>query len=462
MFFTQYYLDCLSQASYMIADEKTGQAVVIDPRRDVSEYLADARAHGLTVVGVINTHFHADFVAGHLEMADATGAWIGYGRHAETEYPIRKLAEGERISLGDVVLEIMETPGHTPESISVLVYEQADDTVAYGVLTGDALFIGDVGRPDLLASVGVTAEELGGMLHDSVQNKLMALPDEVRVFPAHGAGSACGKNLSTEKQSTIGEQRATNYACAPMSREDFVALVAAGQPAAPGYFAYDADLNRKDRVRYDATAAARPLALADFTTLRTGGAVVVDTRDPQEFAAGHLRGAVNVPADGRFAEQAGTVLDPADELLVMAPQNREEEVVTRLARIGFDRVVGYLRNPEDALKELSDEVTPASRVTAAYLKAALAGDNPPVVVDVRTCGERQANGFIPEALHIPLSELPARTDELPADRPLVLHCAGGHRSSIAASLLRHRGVKDVSDILGGYAAWALATEPTDA
>ncbi|MGW2848266.1 rhodanese-like domain-containing protein [Streptomyces sp. NPDC001108] len=456
MFFTQYYLDCLSQASYMIADEKTGQAVVVDPRRDVSEYLADARAHGFTVVGVINTHFHADFVAGHLEMADATGAWIGYGRRAETEYPIRKLAEGERISLGDVVLEIMETPGHTPESVSVLVYERSDDTVPYGVLTGDALFIGDVGRPDLLASVGVTAEELGGMLYDSVQNKLMALPDEVRVFPAHGAGSACGKNLSTEKQSTIGEQRATNYACAPMSREEFVALVTAGQSAAPGYFAYDADLNRKERTRYDATAAARPLALDAFTALRAGGAVVVDTRDPQEFAAGHLRGAVNLPADGRFAEQAGTVLDPADELLVMAPQNREEEVVTRLARIGFDRVAGYLRNPEDALTALPDEVAPASRVTAAQLKAALAGDNPPVVVDVRTCGERQTVGFIPEALHIPLSELPARADELPTDRPLVVHCAGGHRSSIAASLLRHRGAQDVSDILGGYAAWALA------
>ncbi|WP_426405140.1 rhodanese-like domain-containing protein [Streptomyces sp. R-07] len=454
MFFAQYYLDCLSQASYMIADETTGQAVVVDPRRDVSEYLADTTAHGFTVVGVINTHFHADFVAGHLEMADETGAWIGYGRRAETEYPIRKLAEGERISLGDVTLEIVETPGHTPESISVLVYERAEDEVPYGVLTGDALFIGDVGRPDLLASVGVTAEELGAMLYDSVQHKLMGLPDEVRVFPAHGAGSACGKNLSTEKQSTVGEQRATNYACAPMDREEFVALVTAGRPAAPGYFAYDAELNRKDRARYDGSAP-RPLPLAEFTGLRAGGAIVVDARDPQEFAAGHLRGAVNVPADGRFAEQAGTVLRPTAELVVMAPQNREEEVVTRLARIGFDRVVGYVRNPEDALEALADEVAPASRVTAAHLRTALAGEQPPVVVDVRTCGEREANGFIGSALHIPLSELPDRADELPGDRPLVLHCAGGHRSSIAASLLRQRGFQDVSDILGGYAAWAL-------
>ncbi|GGT44510.1 rhodanese-like domain-containing protein [Streptomyces atratus] len=462
MLFTQYYLDCLSQASYMIADETTGQAVVVDPRRDVSEYLADAQAHGLTVTGVINTHFHADFVAGHLEMADRTGAWIGYGRRAETEYPIRKFTDGERVSLGGVTLQIMETPGHTPESISVLVYEHADDTVPYGVLTGDALFIGDVGRPDLLASVGVTADELGAMLHDSVQNKLMALPEAVRVFPAHGAGSSCGKNLSTEKQSTIGEQRATNYACAPMSREHFVALVTAGQSAAPGYFAFDAELNRKNRLLFDPAAAPRPLSLTEFTELRQAGAVVVDSRSPEEFANGHLRGAVNVPAEGRFAEQAGTVLDPADKLIVMAPENREEEVVTRLARIGFDRAVGYLRNPEDALKELTEEVTPASRLTAAQLRTTLRGQNPPLIIDVRTCGERSANGFIEGAMHIPLSELPTRLGEIPADRPLVLHCAGGYRSSIAASLLRHRGFEDVSDILGGYAAWALPTEPAGA
>ncbi|GAA3388153.1 rhodanese-like domain-containing protein [Streptomyces roseoviridis] len=459
MFFAQYYLDCLSQASYMIADETTGRAVVVDPRRDVSEYLADAQARGFTVVGVINTHFHADFVAGHLEMAAETGAWIGYGRRAETEYPIRKLAEGETISLGDVTLEIMETPGHTPESISVLVYERGADTVPYGVLTGDALFIGDVGRPDLLASIGVTAEELGAMLHDSVQNKLMGLPDEVRVFPAHGAGSACGKNLSAEKQSTIGEQRVTNYACAPMSQADFVALVTAGQSAAPGYFAYDAELNRKERELFDPAAAPRPLAADDFAGLRASGAVVVDARDPQEFAAGHLRGAINVPADGRFAEQAGTVLPADADLLVVAPQNREEEIVTRLARIGFDRVAGYLRSPDDALTAMSQEVTPASRLTAAQVRAALAGDNPPVVIDVRNCGERGEHGFIDGALHIALGELPGRLDEIPREKPLVLHCAGGHRSSIAASLLRHHGFDDVSDILGGYAAWALSNTP---
>ncbi|KAF0647930.1 MULTISPECIES: rhodanese-like domain-containing protein [Streptomyces] len=454
MFFAQYYLDCLSQASYMIADETTGKAVVVDPRRDVAEYLADADARGFTVVGVINTHFHADFVAGHLEMAARTGAWIGYGRRAETEYPIRPLADGEAVSLGDVTLKIMETPGHTPESISVLVYERADDAVPYGVLTGDALFIGDVGRPDLLASVGVTAEELGAMLHDSVQNKLMALPDEVRVFPAHGAGSACGKNLSTERQSTIGAQRATNYACRPMSRDEFVAIVTAGQSAAPGYFGYDAALNRQDRALFDPAAAPRPLTAEEFTARRAAGAVVVDTRDPQAFAAGHLRGALNIPADGRFAEQAGTVLPADAELLVVADQNREEEIVTRLARIGFDRVGGYLRSPDDALAALAEEVAPASRLTVAQVRAALDGDTPPVVVDVRNCGERAEHGAVDGALHIALGELPRRLDEIPRDRPLVLHCAGGHRSSIAASLLRHHGFTDVSDILGGYAAWA--------
>ncbi|NBM21202.1 rhodanese-like domain-containing protein [Streptomyces sp. GC420] len=461
MFFAQYYLDCLSHASYMIADETTGKAVVVDPRRDVSEYVADAEAHGFTIEGVINTHFHADFLAGHLELADRTGAWIGYGQRAEAEYPIRKLTDGERISLGDVTLQIMETPGHTPESISILLFEHAADETAYGVLTGDALFIGDVGRPDLLASIGVTADELGKMLYDSIQHKLMALPDEVRVFPAHGAGSACGKNLSTERQSTIGNQRATNYACQPMSEEKFLALVTAGQPSAPGYFVYDAILNRKEHDLFDPAHAPRPLSTEEFLARRAAGAVVVDGRDPQEFAAGHVRGSVNVPADGRFAEQAGTVVRPEQEVVVVAPQDREEELVTRLARIGFDKVTGYLREPEGAFPAIADELTQASRLTVDQLREALAGDRPPVVVDVRGGGERE-EGFIEGSVHIPLAELPKRTAELPADRPLVVHCAGGHRSSIAASLLRHTGHTDVSDLLGGYGAWLVQTESANA
>ncbi|MCC9740036.1 rhodanese-like domain-containing protein [Streptomyces sp. MNU89] len=458
MFFAQYYLDCLSQASYMVADETSGKAVVVDPRRDVTEYVADAQDRGFTIVGVINTHFHADFIAGHLELADRTGAWIGYGQRAETEYESRKLADGERISLGDVTLQIMETPGHTPESVSVLVYEHAGDEVPYGVLTGDALFIGDVGRPDLLASIGVTADELGRMLYDSVHNKLMALPDEVRVFPAHGAGSACGKNLSTQRQSTIGEQRATNYACAPMGEDQFLAVVTAGQPSAPGYFVYDAILNRKSHELFDPSTTAPSLSVEEFLARRDAGAVIVDGRDPQEFAAGHLRGSVNVPADGRFAEQAGSVVAPDAEIIVVAPEDREEELVTRLARIGFDHVAGYLRDPEGVFPGLAAEMTQASRVTADELRKVLASGQAPVVVDVRGGGERE-EGFIEGSLHIPLAELAKRQDEIPADRPVVVHCAGGHRSSIGASLLRHAGREDVSDLLGGYGAWLLLPEP---
>ncbi|MFJ9608386.1 rhodanese-like domain-containing protein [Kitasatospora sp. NPDC101176] len=461
MYFAQFYLDCLSQASYLIADERTGRAVVVDPRRDVDEYVAEAEARGLTVEAVVNTHFHADFLAGHLELAARTGAWIGYGRRAETDYPIRKLADGERIELGDVTLQILETPGHTPESISILVFEQPDDTVPYGVLTGDALFIGDVGRPDLLASSGVTAEELGAMLYDSVHHKLMALPDETLVFPAHGAGSACGKNLSTDRRSTIGRERATNYACAPMDQDTFVRIVTAGQSAAPAYFGHDAALNRQDHPLLDRATAARPLCPEGFRDARAAGAVVLDARNPQDFGAGHLRGAVNVPLDGRFAEQAGTVLTPDSTLAIIAPQDREDEVITRLARIGFDHIAGYLRNPANALPALADDLSPATRLTADQLRTALAGAQPPTVLDVRTCGEREA-GSIDGSLHIPLTELPGRLTELPTDRPLVVHCAGGHRSSIAASLLRHHGHPDTADLLGGYHAWHTLTHPAGA
>ncbi len=451
MIFTQYYLDCLSQASYLIADEVSGQAVVVDPRRDVAEYVDDARSRGLHIVGVVNTHFHADFVSGHLELAQETGAWIGYGEKASTDFPVRSLADGERISLGDVTLEIMSTPGHTPESISVVVREHAEDEVPYGVLTGDALFIGDVGRPDLLASVGVTADELGRMLYDSVQHKLMGLPDAVRVFPAHGAGSACGKNLSTERQSTIGQQRALNYACQPMSEASFLEVVTAGQPAAPGYFVFNATLNKQSReVRaldasvpaLDGPAVEQALAL---------GARVHDARDVQEFAAGHLRGSVNVPADGRMAETVGMVFAPDDVIVVIAPEGQEQEVATRFARIGYDHVAGFVAAPEDYFLTHRGDVDRASRLDAVDADAATTRSDVQVV-DIRNAGELES-GSIPGALNIPLAELDRRAAELDPDRPVLVYCAGGWRSSVGASLLRSRGFADVSDILGGFGAW---------
>ena len=453
MRFTQYYLDCLSQASYLIADEVTGQAVVVDPRRDVAEYLDDARAYGLSIVGIINTHFHADFVSGHLELARETGAWIGYGEAASPEFEVRSLGDGERISLGDVTLEIMATPGHTPESISVLVREHDDDDVPYGVLTGDALFIGDVGRPDLLASVGVTGDQLGRMLYDSVQHKLMGLPDEVRVFPAHGAGSACGKNLSTEKQSTIGEQRRFNYACQPMSESAFVDLVTEGQPAAPAYFIYNATLNKAERGVRDTDATVPALTDEQVDEALAGGAILVDARDQQEFAAGHLGGSISIPSDGRLAETVGTVLEPTQAFVLLAPAEQVQEVAVRFARIGFDQVLGHVTDPEAYLLAREDRVERASRLTVAQVEEVCDRDSVQVV-DIRNVGEL-AQGSIPGSTHLPLAELRTRIGELDPARPVVLYCAGGWRSNVGASVLRAQGFSDVSDLIGGYNAWAL-------
>ncbi|HRB99336.1 MAG: MBL fold metallo-hydrolase [Actinomycetales bacterium] len=454
MYFAQYYLDCLSQASYLVGDETTGQAVVVDPRRDVEEYVADAAAHGLRIVGIINTHFHADFVSGHLELAKATGAWIGYGAAGRAAFAVRPLHDGERISLGEVTVEIMETPGHTPESISVLVYEHADDETAYGVLTGDALFIGDVGRPDLLASVGVTADELGRALYHSVQTKLMGLPDAVRVFPAHGAGSACGKNLSTERQSTIGAQRAENYACQPMSEAEFVEVVTEGQPSAPAYFSYNASLNKQDRPVRELDAAATALSDEQVAAALADGALVLDARPAAEYSAGHLRGSVSVPADGRMAETVGMVVAPDRRVVLLAANGDEQQAATRLARIGFDQVVGYVPDPEGYLVRNADRVERASRLTAAAAESALR-DNDVQLVDLRNAGELSI-GAVPGAVHIPLPELTARLGELDPARPVLLYCAGGWRSAVGASVLRAHGFTDVSDLLGGYGAWSLA------
>ena len=454
MYFAQYYLDCLSQASYLVGDETTGRAVVVDPRRDVEEYVADAAAHGLRIVGIINTHFHADFVSGHLELAKATGAWIGYGAAGRADFAVRPLHDGERISLGEVTVEIMETPGHTPESISVLVYEHADDETAYGVLTGDALFIGDVGRPDLLASVGVTADELGRALYHSVQTKLMGLPDAVRVFPAHGAGSACGKNLSTERQSTIGAQRAENYACQPMSEAEFVEVVTEGQPSAPAYFSYNASLNKQDRPVRELDAAATALSDEQVAAALADGALVLDARPAAEYSAGHLRGSVSVPADGRMAETVGMVVSPDRRVVLLAANGDEQQAATRLARIGFDQVVGYVPDPEGYLVRNADRVERASRLTAAAAESALR-DNDVQLVDLRNAGELSI-GAVPGAVHIPLPELTARLGELDPARPVLLYCAGGWRSAVGASVLRAHGFTDVSDLLGGYGAWSLA------
>ncbi|MEY2768206.1 MAG: hypothetical protein RI912_1869, partial [Actinomycetota bacterium] len=345
MIFQQYYLECLSHASYLIGDTTTGKAVVVDPQRDVSGYVNDAHEQGLSITHIIETHFHADFLSGHLELAAQTGAAIVYGHAARGRvgYDIVTMGDGDTIDLGTVELEFMETPGHTPESVCVVVHDGGDSP--YGVLTGDTLFVGDVGRPDLLGAVGFTADGLARQLHHSLHEKLLKLPDSTRVFPAHGAGSACGKNLSTETSSTIGEQRRTNYALAPMDVDDFVDAVTQGQSVAPLYFLFAAQKNQRAHELLDEQA---PIALLDADTVlarQADGAVVIDSRDDWSFALGHFRGSINVGLTGRFAEYVGEVMQPDTPIIVVTEEGHEQEARTRLARIGFDNVLGALAEP---------------------------------------------------------------------------------------------------------------------
>lgn len=456
MIFTQYYLDCLSQASYLIGDETTGRAVVVDPRRDIDEYVDDAKAAGLTIELVIETHFHADFLSGHLELAAATGAEIAFSSVAATEFESRKMADGERLSLGEVELVFLHTPGHTPESMSVVVYERSGDDIPYGVLTGDTLFIGDVGRPDLLSSIGFTRDELANQLYDSLHTKLLPLPDATKVYPAHGAGSACGKNLSTDTSSTMGEQRRTNYALLAPDRETFVDLVTEGQPPAPDYFIFDAVLNRQDRELLDESEMPTALDLAAFDAQVAGGAMIVDGRDAEDFALGHLRGSINVGLAGRYAEFAGSVVPSDVDIVLVVDDGFELEAKNRLARIGFDRVVGFLADPLAVMAANPDRVQRASRMTAAEFESRKGDVAGLQLVDIRNPGE-VAEGTIDGAVAIPVGQLPKRVDELDPNAPTIVFCAGGYRSSVGASVLRQAGFADVSDILGGYSAWAALT-----
>jgi glyoxylase-like metal-dependent hydrolase (beta-lactamase superfamily II) len=458
----QFYLGCLAHASYLVGDETTGAAAVVDPRRDVDEYLAFARDHGLTIGHVVLTHFHADFLAGHLELRDRAGAAIYLGRAARAEFAFTPLGDGDAIDLGRVRLEALETPGHTPEAISLLVFDLDRDAARpHAVLTGDTLFVGDVGRPDLLAAPGWAAADLGGMLYESLQRKLLPLADDTLVYPAHGAGSLCGKALGSETFSTMGVQRRDNYALQPMDREAFVALVTADQPAAPAYFGYDAALNSRERETLETALARglRPLDLDALLAAQGAGAQVLDTRDAAAFAAAHLRGCLNVGLGGQYATWAGTVLATERPIVLVTEPGAERESALRLGRIGFDSITGYLAGGLAALDGRPDLVESTARLSPSVLDARLRAAAPPLVVDVRTAGER-AGGAIAGSLPLPLGELAARLGELPRDRALVLTCAGGYRSSLASSLLRREGLADVAELAGGVAAWSAAGLPT--
>jgi glyoxylase-like metal-dependent hydrolase (beta-lactamase superfamily II) len=463
MILTQYYLGCLAHASYLVADEESRTAAVIDPQRDIEQYLADAQARGVEIRHVFLTHFHADFLAGHLELRDRTGAQIYLGRAARAEYKFVPLGDGETVSFGSLRLTVLETPGHSPESICILVHDlQKSAHHPYAVLTGDTLFIGDVGRPDLRASVGWSAEQLAGILYDSLRDKLLTLPDDTLVYPTHGAGSLCGKNISKETVSTIGVQRRYNYALQPMSKDAFIKIITADQPDAPAYFSYDAILNTKERPTLERALARglQPLTIEEVIRLRDGRAQVLDARDPADFAAAHLLGSVNIGLGGQYASWAGTLLDRERPIVIVAGLGREFEAAMRLGRIGFDHVAGYLEGGIESVGMRRDLLRRVPRVTAPALAELLADPEPPVVLDVRGEAERRG-ASIAGSRHITLQHLLERIAEVPfGPRTVVVHCASGYRSSIAASVLERHGVPDVADLVGGFAAWKASNLPT--
>jgi glyoxylase-like metal-dependent hydrolase (beta-lactamase superfamily II)/rhodanese-related sulfurtransferase len=463
MFLKQYYLGCLAHASYLIADERTKQAIVVDPQRDIGQYLQDAAAGGYTIKYVVLTHFHADFLAGHIELRNRAGAQIVMGSRAKAEFEFLAVKENDELDLGDVRVRILETPGHTPEGISLLLFDHPrEDAVPHAVLTGDTLFIGDVGRPDLLASIGVTADELAEMLYHSL-NKLRELPESTLVYPAHGAGSMCGKNLSTETVSTIGEQRKFNYALQPMSLEDFKRLVTADQPEAPDYFVYDAIKNRQERSDLEATLkqSLTSLSVDEVVLLKNQGAQLVDVREAADFEGAHFAGAINIGLKGKYATWCGSLLSHEKPIVVIADAGSEEEAVMRLGRIGFDNVAGYLRDGMAALETRPELVHKLPRITAPALAELLTERQPPFVLDVRSEKEWNA-GHLPCSHNIPLTHLRDRMSEVPTDRPVVLHCEGGYRSAIGASLLAGAGRSNVNDLVGGIKAWGASQLPVEA
>jgi hydroxyacylglutathione hydrolase len=461
MILKQYYLGCLAHASYLLGDEASATAVVVDPQRDIQQYLADAEKFGLQIRHVFLTHFHADFVAGHLELRDRCGAVIHMGSRAEAEYALVPMKDGDTLEFPGMRLQVLETPGHTIESISILVFDLSkSSTRSYAVLTGDTLFIGDVGRPDLRASLGWTAQELGAHLYDSLRNKLLPLPDETLVYPAHGAGSLCGKQLSSDTVSTLGDQRRLNYALQPMTKEAFISLVTADQPDAPPYFTYDAILNTREHATLDKNLelVLQAMDLSDVLTMRDAGAQILDVRDAAEYAKGHLVSSINIGLGGQYATWAGTILDRVKPIMIIAEPGREQEAALRMGRIGFDHVKGYLQGGMESLADHPDLVQATERISAPMLAEEIGSVSPPMVLDVRAPGEWDAK-HVAGSVNIPLNHLQERLAEMPLDRPIAVHCAGGYRSSIAASILLRSGITHLTELAGGLAAWEAAQLP---
>ena len=453
MYFKQFYLGCLAHASYLIGSE--GEAAVVDPQRDVELYIEEAAKQNLTIKHVIETHLHADFVSGHRELASRTGASIYFGWKAQAQFDHVAVHDGDDIHFGSVKLQFLETPGHTPESISVLVFDREESEKPTAVLTGDTMFIGDVGRPDLLGSV-MSPRDLAGMLYDSLHQKLLALPDEVKVFPAHGAGSMCGRNISSDTSSTIGQQRKFNYALQPMTRDEFIDMMTTDLPEAPAYFGQDAQLNREGPVPLNELPAPRNVSPAEVMKLRDQGTVILDIRSAEQFGTGHIPGSLNIGLGGQFATWTGTLIPLKSPILLVA-ENEEHvrEARIRLARVGHENIIGYLDGGILSWHQAGFDLATVEQISVDELDRRIKEGTTEQLLDVRRPGEWTA-GHIKQASHIPLNKLKDRASELSPEKPITVICAGGYRSSAGTSLLAQKGFHHITNVVGGMNAWTKA------
>lgn len=465
MYFKQFYLGCLAHASYLVGSE--GEAVVVDPQRDVDQYVEEAKSQGLKIKYVIETHLHADFVSGHRELAERTGAEIVFSKHAGAAFPHRAVKDGDEISIGKVKLRFMETPGHTPESMCILVIDTEVSDEPQKILTGDTLFIGDVGRPDLAGGKGYTPQMMAAMMYDTLNEKLLKLPDEVEVYPAHGAGSMCGKSMSKETSSTIGQQRKFNYALQPMSKEAFVKMLTAELPEAPAYFPKDAEINRTGARALNKLPRPAPLTPEEVSKstsqAETTSFVVLDVRSASEFGAGHVPGSINIGLGGQFAIWAGVLIAIGTPIILVGESEAKmEEAVMRLARVGIESVKGYLAGGIDAWRTAGFKTETVPQISVDDLESLIRKENELQIVDVRRPPEYES-GHVPRALHAPLSNLENTAGGLSLDpsKPTAVICAGGYRSSAATSILQSHGFSSLLNVTGGTSAWINAGYPVE-
>jgi len=456
MYFKQFYLGCLAHASYLIG--AAGEAAVVDPQRDVDQYIEEANAHQLKIKYIIETHLHADFISGHRELAEKTGAEIVFGKQAGVTFHHRAVQDADELTIGHVTLRIMETPGHTPESICVLAIDTMNSAEPAKLLTGDTLFIGDVGRPDLAGGKGYTPQTMAGMMYDSLHEKILRLDDSVEVYPAHGAGSMCGKNLSTETSSTIGHQRKFNYALQPMTKDQFVAMMTSDLPEAPAYFSKDAEINRSGAEALDHLAKPQAMSPAEVREASQHGCVVLDVRTAAEFGAGHVPGSLNIGLSGQFASWAGSLIPLTAQIVIVANSPAQiAEARMRLARVGLERVGGYLAGGVDGWRAAGFEVAQVPQISVAELRDLLNSKPDLQLIDVRRPAE-YGSGHAPRAVPAPLAKFRETfpTLNLNPDVPSAIICAGGYRSSAATSIAQQFGFTNLLNVTGGTAAWIKA------